>query len=131
MTALVDIHDARAHLRVDSYADDLWIELMIQAVSGAVLAWLKEPWRAYEPALDSNGDALTDSNGDEIPALNEVGEMTPKAMVKAAVLVELGQQYRFRDGSGAAAVPQHWGHGYTLGIGATSLLSPLRKSTVA
>ena len=38
MTALVDIHEARAHLRVDSYADDLWIELMIQAVSAAVLS---------------------------------------------------------------------------------------------
>lgn len=130
MTALVDIHEARDHLRVDSYADDNWIELMILAVSGAVLAWLKESWRAYEPALDSNGDAITDSNGDEIPALDASGEMTPKPMVKAAVLVELAQHYRFRDGSGAAAVPQHWGHGYTLGVAATSLLSSLRKSTV-
>jgi len=131
MTALVDIHEARAHLRVDSYADDLWIDLMITAMSAAVLAWLKDEWRAYVSAVDSHGDVIEDSNGDEIPALDEDGLMTPKPLVKAAVLVELGRQYRFRDGSGAASVPSHWGHGYTLGLGATSLLSSLRKSTVA
>lgn len=129
MTALVDIHEARAHLRVDSYADDLWLELMIQAVSAAVLAWLKDSWRAYEPALDSAGQPMVDSNGDQIPAIDGTGAMTPKAVVKAAVLVELAQQYRFRDGSGAAAAPQHWGHGYVLGMGATSLLNALRKPT--
>lgn len=131
MTDLVTLDEAAAHLRVDTDADDQWIALFITAISGAVISWLKDEWRVYVPALDSNGKPITDSAGDEIPAVDGNGEYSVKPMVKAAVLVELAQQYRFRDGSGAAAVPSHWGHGYVLGAGATSLLSSLRKSTVA
>ena len=131
MTRLVEIDEVRRHLRVDSDADDLWIDLFAEAISDAVLSWLKEDWRAYVPALDSNGDIITDSNGDHIPALDANGEMTVKPQVKAAVLVELGQQYRFRDGSGAATVQSHWGHGYVLGQGATALLVSVRKATLA
>lgn len=127
---LVSLEEAYGHLRIDNDAEDLWLDMMIGAVSGAVISWLKDDWRAYVPALDSNGDVITDSNGDEIPALDDVGEQTVKPQVKAAVLIELAQQYRFRDGSGAAAVPPHWGHGYVLGAGATSLLSGIRKTTV-
>jgi len=130
MPNLVTIPEAAAHLRLDNDADEAWLEIFIPAISQAVLLWLKEDWRAYVPADDSNGDPLMDSNGDTIPALDSNGEPFPKPVVKAAVLVELAQQYRFRDGSGAQAVPSHWGHGYTLGAGATSLLTPLRKSTV-
>lgn len=130
MADLVTIDQARNHLRTDSAADDDWLEMMIPAISGAVLSWLKQDWRAYVPETDAEGDVIVDSNGDPIPFEDSNG-MTVKPQVMAAVLVELGQQYRFRDGSDAAAVPSHWGHGYVLGAGATSLLSSLRKPTVA
>jgi hypothetical protein len=130
MADLVTMEQARNHLRTDSAADDDWLEMMIPAISGAVLSWLKQDWRAYVPETDADGDVIVDSNGDPIP-LEDSNGMTVKPQVMAAVLVELGQQYRFRDGSDAAAVPSHWGHGYVLGAGATSLLSSLRKSTVA
>jgi hypothetical protein len=130
MADLVTMEQARNHLRTDSAADDDWLEMMIPAISGAVLSWLKQDWRAYVPETDADGDVIVDSNGDPIP-LEDSNGMTVKPQVMAAVLVELGQQCRFRDGSDAAAVPSHWGHGYVLGAGATSLLASLRKSTVA
>ena len=130
MADLVTIEQAQAHLRTDTAADDYWLEMMIPAISGAVFSWLKADWRAYVPATDAAGDVILDSNGDPIPFEDSNG-LTVKPVVMAAVLVELGQQFRFRDGSDAAAVPSHWGHGYVLGAGATSLLSGLRKSTVA
>lgn len=129
MPNLVTNAEAAAQLRLDTTADDPWLAIFIPAISQAVLTWLKEDWRAYVPAEDSNGDPVVDSNGDTIPVLDSDGEPFPKPVVKAAVLVELAQQFRFRDGSDAAAVPSHWGHGYILGAGATSLLAGLRKST--
>lgn len=130
MADLVTIEQARIHLRTDSEADDAWLVTWITAVSSAVLTWLKQDWRAYVAATDAEGNVIVDSNGDPIP-FEDSGGLVVKPVVTAAVLVELGQQYRFRDGSEAAAVPSHWGHGYVLGAGATSLLSALRKSTVA
>lgn len=130
MTQLVSVDEARLHLRVDSYADDLWIDIFITAISSAVMSWLKDDWRCYETIEDSNGDKIEDSNGDQTPATDANGDLIVQPIVKAAVLVELGQQYRFRDGSGAAQVMPHWGHGYVLGAGATSLLVALRKGTV-
>jgi hypothetical protein len=116
--------EAYAQLQLDSTAYDPWLAIWIPAVSAAVLSWLKEEWRCYVPLEDSDGQPFIDSNGDPIPSA------TVLPLVKAAVLVELAQQRRFTDGSGAAAVPSHWGHGFVLGAGATSLLAALRKSTV-
>lgn len=130
MSDLVTLDDARNHLRTDSTADDAWLELWITAISQAVLLWLKDDWRAYVLMTDSNGDVITDSAGEPLPVEDSPGSPVVKPIVRAAVLAELAQQYRFRDGSGAAAVPSHWGHGYTLGAGATSLLTSLRKTTV-
>lgn len=79
----------------------------------------------YEPELDSAGQIVIDSSGDPIPT--EVVRWS----VKAAVLVELASQYRYREGEGDNAVPSHAGHGYALCRAATDLLTPLRKSTVA
>ena len=122
--ALVTIEEARTHLQVDTLAHDPWLKVWIPAVEEAVFSWLKDPLRAYEKSgqEDSNGDPiqLEDSNGP-----------IARPIVKAAVLVELAQQFRFRDGFGAAAVPAHWGHGHVLGVGATSLLAALRKGTLA
>lgn len=130
MAELVTIEQARIHLRTDTDADDSWLEMMIPVISGAVFSWLKDEWRAYVPATDANGVVIEDSSGDPIPFEDSNG-FTVKPLVVGAVLVELAQQYRYRDGSDAAAVPSHWGHGYVLGAGATSLLSGSRKSTVA
>ncbi len=130
MADLVTIEQARAHLRTDTLADDQWLTTWITAVSSAVLTWLKNDWRAYVLAMDASGAVIVDSNDEPIP-FEDSGGLVVKPVVVAAVLVELAQQYRYRDGSDAAAVPSHWGHGYVLGAGATSLLSALRKSTVA
>lgn len=120
---LVTIEEARNHLRIDGSYDDSWLETWIPGVSQAVLMWLKDESRAYQPEIDSNGDEVVDSNGDPV--------LTVRPLVRSAVLVELASQYRFREGEGVAQVPSHWGHGYTLSVGATALLTPLRKSTVA
>lgn len=130
---LVSIEDARKHLRIDDYsgssADDPWLEIMIPAISQAVLLWLKDAWRAYELERDSSDDIILDSNSEPITLEDSNGPII-KPVVRAAVLVELASQYRFREGEGVAHVPSHWGYGYTLSVGATALLTPLRKSTI-
>lgn len=123
--------EAKDQVRSDNDADDAWFALWIPAISQAVASWLKDDWRPYVPALDTNGDVLVDSSGDPIPAEDSNGDLIVQPMVKAATLVELAQQYRHRDGKDARTVESHWGHGYVLGQGATSLLVALRKSTVA
>lgn len=125
----VTLQEARDHLRIDGSADDAWLTLMIQAVSQAVVLWLKEAWRAYELETDSTGQIVTDSNGDPVPQWDSNGPIV-KPTVKAAVLVELASLYRFREGEGAQHVQPHWGHGYSLSAVATALLTPLRRSTV-
>ena len=119
---LITIDEARHHLRIDDDYYDSWLGAWIPAISQAVLLWLKDDSRAYQPEVDSNGDEVLDSNGDI--------ELEVKPVVRSAVLVELASQFRFREGEGATQVPSHWGHGYTLGAGATALLTSLRRSTV-
>lgn len=125
----VTIEEARAQIRIDTAVDDQWLNLWIPAVEGAVRSWLKDEWRLYV----SSG--VEDSNGDPIPEEDSNGPVV-QPMVKAAVLVELAQQYRFRDGGGDGDMAQGGrsidgrGHGYILGRGATALLVALRKSTV-
>lgn len=131
MVALVTRAEVKSHLMMDNDAADGWIDMMILAISGAVMSWLKQEWRAYELLLDAAGVPLEDSAGDYILALDTSGEPIPLPVVKAATLVEIASQFRFRDGDGAAAVPSHAGHGYVLSAGPTSLLSGLRRSTVA
>ena len=133
MAELVSIEEARAHLRLDEPdsdggPDDLWLSVFIPAVSEAVLNWLKDEWRAYYPEMDSNGVVSTDSNGDPIPA----EPLVAKWSVKAAVLVELGSQFRFREGESTDnVVTPDAGYGYTLNKVSTALLTSLRKPTVA
>lgn len=129
MPDLVTLAEARAHLRIDNDADDAWLATWIPAISQAVFSWLKDEWRAYE-LLTVDGVVVKDSNDEPIIFEDSNGPVI-KPLATAACLVEIAQQYRFRDGSGAAAVPSHWGHGYVIGAGATSLLAALRKSTLA
>lgn len=137
MTELVSLAEARAQLRLDEPdsdggPDDLWLAVFIPAISEAVLAWLKDDWRAYVPELDSNGDILLDTDGDPIPAVDTDGNFTPKWSVKAAVLIELASQFRFREGEGegTATGDLYSGrYGYTLNKTSTALLQALRKPT--
>ena len=131
MVALVTREEVKSHLMMDNDAADGWIDMMILAISGAVISWLKQEWRAYELVRNGAGVALEDSAGDYILALDTSGDPIPLPVVKAATLVEIASQFRFRDGDGAAAVPSHAGHGYVLSAGPTGLLSGLRRSTVA
>lgn len=130
MLELVTNADARAQLQVDDSAHDAWLTIWIPAVSDAVARWLKDWWRLYVTELDDNGDPLIDSSGDQVPIVDSNGSYEVKPSVRAAVLIELASQFRFRDGDGAATVPIEAGHGYTLCHAATNLLAPLRKTTV-
>lgn len=122
----VTLAEAKLHCRADDSTDeDPWFETMISAVSEAVSLWLKDPWRPFLLSDD------LDTNGDPIPEVDSNGDPIVRKTVKAAVLVEIAQQYRYREGTLDVLVPESWGHGYVLGIGATSLLSALRKTTVA
>lgn len=127
---LVTLQEARDHLLMDTTDMDAWIESTVEAVSEAVISWIKAPWRAYEAELDSSGRAVVDSNGEPVPLLDSNGAPVVKRRVKQAVLVETALQFRFREGAEAAyQVPANWGHGYSLGYGATALLATLRKTT--
>lgn len=130
----VTVLEAQQQIRIDSDADTPWLTMMIPAVSGAVQSWLKDEWRLYVPARDPAGAVLRDANGVPLPALDSDGKPTLNPMVKAAVLVELAFQHRFRDGQGehTSTGDLYSGrYGYPLSRGAISLLSTLRKSTVA
>lgn len=132
---LVTLDQARQHLRLDSDsdggADDAWLTTFIPAVSEAVALWLKDEWRLYVPLLDSNGDVILDSNEDPVPQTDGGGNPVVRDVVKAATLIELSSQYRFREGEGIDnVVTPDAGHGYVLNKASTSLLAPLRKTTV-
>lgn len=129
MADLVSLQEARDHIRSTTTADDSWFAVWIPAISDAVFGWLKDEWRAYELQLDSDGGVIEDSEGEPFIVEDSNGPVV-RPRVKAAVLVELAMQYRFREGDGTM-VPSHHGHGYVLGQGATNLLASLRKTTVA
>jgi len=133
---LVTLEEAREHLRLDADSqggpDDAWLGVFIPAVSAAIGQWLKDDWRLYSVLVDSNGDAVVDSSGDPVNEMDSAGDFTVLPNVRAACLIELDRQYRFRDGgAGETDVPSEHGHGYTLGRGATALLTPLRRPTVS
>jgi hypothetical protein len=131
MLELVTVDEAAQQLRLDDDAYDDWLAIWIPAVSAAVASWLKDDWRLYVPEIDSSGDVVVDSSDDPVPS--EVVHPS----VKAAVLLELASQMRYREGEGdnrmesMGAVVLAGAHGFTLSRGATAILSGLRKPTVA
>lgn len=133
MLELVSFEDAKHQLRIDDDDDshDEWLALFIPAVSEAVASWLKDRWRLYLPARDSDGEVVLDSDEIPVPAEDSNGDPIVHPIVRAAVLIELASQFRFREGEGDNRVEAHEGHGYTLSKTATALLSGMRKSTVA
>lgn len=136
MLELVTIEEARHQLRLDEPGsdggpDDGWLAIWIPAVSEAVASWLKDRWRLYLPSRDSDNEIILDSDEIPVPEVDSNGDPIIHPIVRAAVLVELASQYRFREGEGDNRVEAHEGYGYTLSKTATALLSGLRKSTVA
>ena len=132
MPDLVTLEEAYAHLRIDSdsngAADDGWLSIFISAISDAVARWVKVEARLYVPEVDSSGSPVLDSGGEPVPA--EPLAVLP--IVKAAVLLELGSVYRFREGEGKDnVVTPDAGYGYVLNKASTALLTALRKPTVA
>lgn len=131
MLDLVSQAEAQEHLRAED-ADQSWLAIFIPAISQAVALWLKDEWRLYELLRDGSGEVVRDSNDDPVPLEDSNGDPIVKAIVKAAVLVELASQYRYREGEGKDnVVTPDAGHGYVLNKASTALLAPLRKSTVA
>ncbi|CAN7677593.1 hypothetical protein LJR039_005413 [Pseudorhodoferax sp. LjRoot39] len=131
---LVTVEEAALHVRSDTAADGPWFAIMIPAVSEAVRDWLKDEWRLYVLARDGAGAVVRDENGVPVPAVDGGGKPTVRPVVKAAVLVELAYQHRYRDGQGdhTSTGDLYSGRfGYPLSRGATSLLTALRRSTVA
>jgi hypothetical protein len=132
MNNLVTLDEARDHLRLDEGPDDTWLATWIPVVSEAVALWLKDEWRLYQPEVDSDGEPVLDSDGRPVAVLDSDGEPVVRWAVKAACLVELASQYRFREGEGKDNVmPADAGHGYVLNKASTALLTPLRRPTVA
>ncbi len=120
---MITVEDCKLHCRVDHDADDAWFETMIEVVSQAVELWLGEKERMYELYEDSNGDLVPVVDSSDLPVLLPI--------VRGAMLIEISMQYKSREGGDQASIPAHWGHGYVLGLGATSLLTGLRKSRVS
>lgn len=139
MLELVTTEDARAQLRLDEVdsdggADDSWLGIFIPAISYAVALWLKDSWRLYLPELDSDGEPVLDSDGNPTPLVDSNGNFVVHPTVRAAVLIELAYQFRFRegDGEGIATGDLYSGrYGYILNKTATAILGALRKPTVA
>lgn len=137
MGNLITREQAYEHLRLDydsnGSADDGWLDVFIPAVSEAVRRWLKEDWRLYEWETDSDGNIVRDSDGNPVPLLDSDGEPVVKPVVRAACLLELASQYRFREGEGRDnAVPSHEGYGHGLtSKAAVALLTTIRRPTVS
>jgi hypothetical protein len=137
MGNLITREQAYEHLRLDydsgGSADDAWLDVFIPAVSEAVRRWLKEDWRLYEWETDSDGNIVRDSDGNPVPLLDSDGEPVVKPVVRAACLLELASQYRFREGEGRDnAVPSHEGYGHGLtSKAAVALLTTIRRPTVS
>jgi hypothetical protein len=116
MTALVTLAQAKAHLRVDHSADDLDIELKIEAASGAVINYLKEA-----------AEEFVDSSGDVIMTTDSPSESTVPKVVQQAVLLMLGDFYKNREPKTDDPVSAWFG---TLPRAVTALLYSYREPTL-
>jgi hypothetical protein len=107
MSTIVTTTEAMEHLRMDD-ADKPWLDIAIPTVENAVLLWCGSDDRIRDDYTNS-----------------------PLPVVKMAVLVELARLHVTREGPTQKNHVSWFMQGYVLGPGATSLLQPLRKPTVA
>lgn len=130
---LCTVEEALLQIRGDEDADGQWLGMWIPVVSEAVASWLKESWRLYVPSLDSEGEIILDSDENPVPEEDSNGDPVISPLVRAAVMLELSSQYRFREGEGDNRMETiaNGTYGYTLSRGATALLIGLRKPTVS
>lgn len=130
MLELVSKAEAIVQANLDS-ADDAWLELWIPIVSESIAGWLKQPWRLYVLARTADGKLVLGDDGLPVATLDEEGNPVVHPSVRGAALLELSSQFRFREGEGDNTVDPASGHGHVLSRGATVLLTPLRRPTVA
>lgn len=97
MVMLVTLQEASDHLRRDTTDDDGDLTLKIQAVSRAILNYLKDDMLAYQFDMNEHGKPLLDSNGDIVYLYDSDGELVVRDEVKAAVLMMIGVLYKDRD----------------------------------
>ena len=132
---LIEIADARVHLRADDTDSDEWFEMWIPIVSQSIATWLGDEWRLYEWKRDGNGEVIRDVNGNPEPFVSISGQPVVNRLVRGAALIELAEIYTRREGEGRnfyeGAGNAAGGWGYTLSAGATALLVGLRKSRIA
>ena len=128
---LVEIHDARVHVRADDIDSDKWFEFWIPLVSELIASWLGDTWRLYELARDDNGDLITNENGVPEPMRDAFGEPIINRLVRGAALVELADIYANREGESRKFMDNGGAWGYSLCAGATAILQGIRKSRLA
>ena len=106
MVEIITPEEAKEHLRLDD-DDTAWLTMALPPVRNAIILWCGSESRLH----DAEGD------------LHEC--------VRLAALVELARQYIQREGPQQKNQMDWFMQGYSLGPGATALLQPLRKPTVA
>lgn len=118
---LVSLAQVKAHLRVDTDADDNDLNMKIEAASAMVVDYLKD----YEFADFDSAGVILDTNGDPVNV---------KPHIQAPTMMLVGYLYKQRDGGMDESTRMQYG--FTLGygympIGVTALLYPYRVPTVA
>jgi len=109
MAAFVTLEATKARLNIETSDDDVMLDGMIEAATGAVIGYLKS---AADPYLDSGGDV---PSGTEVPAV-----------IQTATIMLVGYFYRNRDQDPDGDFER----GY-LPAPVVSLLYPLRDPALA
>lgn len=104
---IVSVMTIKEHLRIDTDAEDTYLETLSGSVESAVVRWVGKKSLLY------------DDNDEVIPC------------VELAILAEVARQYIQREGPTQKNQMEWFERGYTLGAGATALLQPLRKPSSA
>lgn len=98
MVKLVTLQQASDYIRRDTSDDDNDLNGMIEAASGAVQNYLKNPLLVYSYALDSAGVPELDSSGEPYLEVDSSGKYIVRAEVQNAVLMLISIMYRDREG---------------------------------
>jgi len=87
---LITLEEAKRQVNAgDLDHDDVYLEALVHSASAAVINYLDG---AEDEFLDSAGEVVVDSSGTPLNIPHEV---------RLAVMLLVGEHYRFRDGSGS------------------------------